>query len=249
MNFKTTKVVLLAGCLISAGCVTNEPKKTEAAPQAEAAAAPAPAPQAAAPAPASPAKPVCKTEPAKTTSKKTSTKTTAKKGTTTQATQDPACVEPTAAPAQAAAASPSPTPVPAPAPAPAAATSSGSYDLSRNKPVTDSTKVESGQGTKVKGINDWEGEITGVPFAGAKFTKLKIGMPLKQVTDLIGEPTDQGAYVTGKAFIPFYFGSDRARWETTYKGQGRLIFSNQSGFGTGQYLTWVIYNPNEPGYR
>lgn len=135
---------------------------------------------------------------------------------------------------------------PVAAPAPLAA---GAYDLSKNKPVTDSTKVEAGQGTLVKGINDWQGEISGVPAAGSKFTRLKIGMAQKQVTDLIGEPTDQGAYVTGKAFIPFYFGSDKSRWEMVYKGQGRLIFSNQSGFGTGYYLTWVIHNANEGGYR
>lgn len=121
--------------------------------------------------------------------------------------------------------------------------------LAKNKPVTDSTKVEAGQGTKVKGINDWEGEITGVPAANSRFKKLKIGMPIKQVTDMIGQPTDQGAYITGKAFIPFYFGSDKSRWEMVYKGQGRLIFSSQAGFNAAWHLTWVIHNPNEPGYR
>jgi hypothetical protein len=133
--------------------------------------------------------------------------------------------------------------------APVSAVPTSGYNLSKNKPVTDSSKVESGQGTQVKGINDWEGEITGLPFKGSRFTKLKIGMPMQQAFDLAGQPTDQGAYVTGKAFIPFYFGSDKVRWEATYKGQGRLIFSNQAGFGTGQYLTWIIYNANEAGYR
>ena len=115
--------------------------------------------------------------------------------------------------------------------------------------VVDPKKVEAGYGQKVKGLNDWEGEITGLPFKGSRFTRLKIGMPMQQAFDLVGQPTDQGAYVTGKAFIPFYFGSDKVRWEATYKGQGRLIFSNQAGFGTGQYLTWIIYNANEAGYR
>lgn len=133
--------------------------------------------------------------------------------------------------------------------APVSAVPASGYNLSGNKPVTDSSKVESGQGTQVKGINDWEGEITGLPFRGSRFTRLKIGMPMQQAFDLVGQPTDQGAYVTGKAFIPFYFGSDKVRWEATYKGQGRLIFSNQAGFGTGQYLTWIIYNANEAGYR
>jgi hypothetical protein len=52
---------------------------------------------------------------------------------------------------------------------------------------------------------------------GGKFTRLQIGMPMKQVTDLIGQPSDQGAYITGKAFIPFYFGGDTHRQELVYK--------------------------------
>ncbi len=116
--------------------------------------------------------------------------------------------------------------------------------------VIDSSKVESGSGRKVKGINNFEGEITGNPAPNSRFTKLQIGMPMKQVTDLIGQPTDQGAYVTGKAWIPFYFGSDRHRFEATYKGQGRLIFA---GGGIGDFtsgnLIWIIHNANESGYR
>ena len=102
----------------------------------------------------------------------------------------------------------------------------------------------------VKGINDWEGEIIGKPAPGSRFTKLKIGMGMRQVTDLIGQPSDQGAYVTGKASIPFYYGSDRYRHELVYKGQGRLIFS---GGGVGNYssgnLTSIIHNSKEEGYR
>ncbi|MEZ2299095.1 hypothetical protein [Variovorax sp. RCC_210] len=116
--------------------------------------------------------------------------------------------------------------------------------------VVDSSKIEAGSGRTVKGLNGYEGEITGNPARNSKFTKLQIGMSARQVTDLAGQPTDQGAYVTGKAFIPFYFGSDRHRFEMTYKGQGRLIFA---GGGMGDYsagnLIWIIHNPNESGYR
>lgn len=118
----------------------------------------------------------------------------------------------------------------------------------KNGYVVDSSKVESGYGQKVKGINDWEGEITGRPAAGSKFTSLKIGMSMAQVTNQIGQPTDQGAYITGKAWIPFYFGSDRHRYELVYKGQGRLIFAGGAGFsgdwGSG-HLIWVIHNSGE----
>lgn len=116
--------------------------------------------------------------------------------------------------------------------------------------VVDSSKVEAGYGQKVKGLNDWEGEITGKPAPGSKFTKLQIGMSMRQVTDLVGRPTDEGAYMTGKAWIPFYFGSDRHRYEMVYKGQGRLIFAGGSlGDYTGGNLIWIIHNASEGGYR
>ena len=116
--------------------------------------------------------------------------------------------------------------------------------------VIDSTKVEEGYGRKVKGLGDWEGEITGKPARNSKFTKLQIGMSMKQATDLAGHPTDQGAYMTGKAWIPFYFGGDKHRFEMTYKGQGRLIFAGGSiGDFSGGHLIWVIHNANESGYR
>lgn len=116
--------------------------------------------------------------------------------------------------------------------------------------VIDSSKVESGSGTKVKGLGDWEGEITGKPAPGSKFTKLQIGMSMRQAVDLAGQPTDQGAYVTGKAWIPFYFGSDRHRYEMVFKGQGRLIFAGGSlGDFTGGNLIWIIHNAKEGGYR
>ncbi|MCB1928425.1 MAG: hypothetical protein KDH17_10355 [Rhodocyclaceae bacterium] len=116
--------------------------------------------------------------------------------------------------------------------------------------VVDSSEVEGGHGRQVKGLGDWEGEITGKPAPGTKFTRLKIGMPMKQVTDLIGQPSDQGAYMTGKAWIPFYFGSDRHRYELVYKNQGRLIFAGGSiGDYTSGHLIWIIHNRNEPAYR
>jgi hypothetical protein len=109
-----------------------------------------------------------------------------------------------------------------------------------------------GDTRRVKGINDWEGDITGKPAPGSRFTQLQIGMPMRQVTDLVGPPTDQGAYVTGKAWIPFYFGSDRYRHELVYKGQGRLIFAGDNSwrgnYGSGN-LIWIIHNAAEPGYR
>ncbi|MET0543853.1 MAG: hypothetical protein ABWZ88_19080 [Variovorax sp.] len=155
-----------------------------------------------------------------------------------------------AEPARPAAAAAATTAAPAPSSAGAGTVGAGKPGMDARGNVVDSSKVEAGSGRTVKGINDYEGEITGNPGAGSKFTRLQIGMSSRQVTDLIGPPTDQGAYVTGKAFIPFYFGGDRHRYEMTYKGQGRLVFA---GGGMGDFtsgnLIWIIHNPNETGYR
>ncbi|WP_284618074.1 hypothetical protein [Aquabacterium humicola] len=153
------------------------------------------------------------------------------------------------------ASAPAPAPAPAattakaPAPAPAPATKSKA-GLNDRGEVVDSSKVEAGSGQQVKGLGGWEGEITGKPAPGSKFTKLQIGMSMRQAIDLAGQPTDQGAYVTGKAWIPFYFGSDRHRYEMVFKNQGRLIFAGGSlGDYTGGNLIWIIHNPKEGGYR
>ncbi|KQX90576.1 hypothetical protein ASD34_03635 [Variovorax sp. Root473] len=143
-----------------------------------------------------------------------------------------------------------PAAAPAPAAAAPAAPSGSKAGMDARGSVIDSSKVEAGSGRTVKGLNGYEGEITGNPARNSKFTRLQIGMSTKQVTDLAGQPTDQGAYITGKAWIPFYFGSDRHRFEMTYKGQGRLIFA---GGGMGDFssgnLIWIIHNANESGYR
>lgn len=139
----------------------------------------------------------------------------------------------------------------APATAAAPATPKIGPGMNANGDVIDPRKVEAGYGQKVKGLNDWEGEITGRPAPGSKFAQLKIGMTSAQVLSLLGQPSDQGAHITGKAFIPFYFGSDRYRYEVVYKGQGRLLFASNGGFGWdgNTNLIWIIHSANEPGTR
>jgi hypothetical protein len=133
---------------------------------------------------------------------------------------------------------------------PVAASGTAFPGMNSNGEVIDASKVESGHGQKVHGINDYDGEITGIPAPNSKFTQLQIGMGMRQAIDIAGQPTDQGAYVTGKAFIPFYFGGDRHRFELVYKGQGRLIFAGGSlGNYTGGNLIWIIHCATEPGYR
>jgi hypothetical protein len=146
-----------------------------------------------------------------------------------------------------AAATPATAPAAAAKPATPSAKSTAGMDSQGN--VIDPSKVESGSGQQVK-VGEWEGEITGKPVPKSKFARLKIGMSMKEATDITGPPTDQGAYVTGKAWIPFYFGGDKHRYELTYKGHGRLIFA---GGGMGDFnnghLIWIIHSAKETGYR
>lgn len=121
--------------------------------------------------------------------------------------------------------------------------------IDANGEVTNASEAEEGYGETVEGVGGWSGEIVGKPVPGGKFDQLKIGMPLRQVTDIVGQPTDQGAYVTGKAFIPFFGGAGMTRTELVYKGKGRLIFDSKGGFDSGANLVWIINSASEPGYR
>ena len=141
-------------------------------------------------------------------------------------------------------------PAPASSSAPASTKSKVPPGMNEKGEVVDSSKVESGYGKKVKGLGGWEGEITGKSAPKGKFSKVQIGMSIKQVTDIIGQPTDSGTYMTGKAWIPFYFGGDRTRFEMVYKNQGRLVFSGGSIADlSGGNLIWIINNAQEGGYR
>ncbi len=122
---------------------------------------------------------------------------------------------------------PAPAPAATPAPAPAGQT----------------------QGRKVEGIGGWSGEIKGNATAGSPFNKLKIGMGTREVYDLIGPPTDQGRHVTGKAWIPFYYGSGSVESIHHYKGVGRLIFANSSRFSGTMGLIQIEHDGSERGYR
>ncbi len=110
-----------------------------------------------------------------------------------------------------------------------------------------------GPSREVVGRNEVEGEIVGNEIPGSPFKKLEIGMPQKQVSDLIGNglqgAADCGSYATGKAWIPYHFGGDKYRTECAYKGLGRLIFTSQSDFDSRAVLIKIVYDGGEDGYR
>jgi hypothetical protein len=96
-------------------------------------------------------------------------------------------------------------------------------------PVTTTTTSD----TKVVKSMDgsYEGVIVGTINPDSKFSKLKIGMKRPDVHTLIGIPNDAYTYLSGKGFIPFYFGNDARRINEYYEGEGCLVYTGGGGFG------------------
>lgn len=80
-------------------------------------------------------------------------------------------------------------------------------------------------------------------------SEIKEGMSMAEVSDLAGPPTATTSHITGKAFRPFNFrGNDTARTYYLYKGQGRVVFSNDSRYSSSSHVQEVILDPEETGY-
>lgn len=110
---------------------------------------------------------------------------------------------------------------------------------------TKSTNVDPDATRRVQSKDgDFQGELVGAAAAGSKFSKLQIGMSRRQVEDIIGQPSDQKTYMTGKAWTPFYFGNDRVRMETFYKKEGRLTYAKN-----GEKLFRITVDTGEDGYQ
>ena len=211
--------LLLAAGTILTGCKSNESKPAETAPAPQAAAAaPAAAPAA--------AKPVCPPEPAakKKGTKETAKEKAAKKGEAVAPDCEPAKPK-TAASAKAA----EPAAAPAPAPAKEAA-----------KPA------EAGKPRMMKSRDGtFEGEVYGNIPPGSKWAKLVIGMEQPEVERILGGTShDVRVMPTGKAFIPFYYGTDRHRYEVVYRGQGSVSYTGGSWGGGRGVLMMINYDPN-----
>jgi hypothetical protein len=89
-----------------------------------------------------------------------------------------------------------------------------------------------------------------LPPADSPLAKITTGMGMGDVASILGQPTDQHQYATGKAFIPYYYGDDVTRMQWHYKGVGRVIFTGGGAFGQGGgKVEWVEYDPQETGYR
>jgi hypothetical protein len=84
------------------------------------------------------------------------------------------------------------------------------------------------------------------PPAGTKLAKVAVGMKPEQVKEIMGDPTSETTYMTGKMWIPWYFGpTHQTDWK--YKGVGRVVFVNNRWSGRTQSVTRIDYDPAEAG--
>jgi hypothetical protein len=93
--------------------------------------------------------------------------------------------------------------------------------------------------------------IVGNPPADQPFGKLKIGMSYDEVISIVGKPSSESSWCTGKQHIPFYFGNDKGRAQAIFKGMGKLEFNASVMLlpfrickgSTPLDLVYVEYNP------
>ena len=80
-------------------------------------------------------------------------------------------------------------------------------------------------------------------------SKVKEGMSMQEVYELVGQPSATYTHQTGKAWIPFNFAAkDVSRTVALYKGQGRVIFSLVSAYSGVHRVLEIELNPDESGY-
>lgn len=75
------------------------------------------------------------------------------------------------------------------------------------------------------------------------FSKIETGMGNAQVIDLLGHPKDMETGISGKAYNPFYFGTDLTWTVYYYEKQGRVTFDGYDR------IIEIEYDPYEDGYK
>lgn len=79
---------------------------------------------------------------------------------------------------------------------------------------------------------------------GSKLAKVEVGMTDDEVREILGDPDDEKAYMTRKAWSPFYYGPDTHRSDWMYLGQGRVVYSRNRHSGALKVIR-VLYDPSE----
>jgi outer membrane protein assembly factor BamE (lipoprotein component of BamABCDE complex) len=87
-------------------------------------------------------------------------------------------------------------------------------------------------------------QVQSAPPVDSKLARIRAGMSDYDVRRILGRPDESSAYLTGKARIPFYYGSDTHRSDWMYKGVGRVIFSRNRYSGA-LSVVQILHDPNE----
>jgi len=129
----------------------------------------------------------------------------------------------------------------------AALATAGILGCAKRAPAPAGSEAPAAKGSPTEAeAAEWAKEGTPAP-AGSKLAQVKAGMRPREVEQILGPPDDENAYITGKAFIPYYYGRDRARQAYFYKGVGRVVFQGSGGFGQNYRVRFVDYDPSEDG--
>lgn len=82
------------------------------------------------------------------------------------------------------------------------------------------------------------------PPASSPLSKIKRDMTEEEVRTILGPPTTQHSYDTGKRWIPGYgaFAPDQTRTEFVYRGQGLVTFNRNTYTGR-LHVVRVVYDP------
>lgn len=84
---------------------------------------------------------------------------------------------------------------------------------------------------------------------GVNFGLIREGMSQQEVDDLLGPPTNQVSYMTGKQWMPFNYGArDLRRTKYLYKGVGHIVFSMKTAYNGIFRVIEIVPDSAESGY-
>gem|GEM_PF-6075267 len=98
----------------------------------------------------------------------------------------------------------------------------------------------------IKTSNSTDGARGTVP-SNSTFAKITTGMSMREVYDLIGQPTSAKLYGTKNTLFPYYMGDDQARFDARYRGEGRISFRGAGPAGCKLRVFEIQYDPNDSG--
>lgn len=121
-----------------------------------------------------------------------------------------------------------------------ACSSNSTHPISQDTASTD--KVSTTTETEKPTSTNTENTDTPPP-ADSKLAQIKKGMTDSEVRSVLGEPMSSNSYMTGKNWIPFYYGGDTRRTDYLYPELGRVVFSMNRYSGSLKVIR-IIYDPN-----